>query len=777
MIRFQRGALAAAMLCALLAACGGGGGGSTSAPPPTPPTQLPASISITSTATAETGSDLGFSSSLTTTQGITFQWAFGDGATAADAAPTHAYAKAGSYQVTLTVSNTANDSRSASFAVTVAAYANVHGLACTGANGAGWCWQDTPVTPHRIAAWAFVPGAGTVFAVGRVGTIVATADGGDTWATRDAGVTDDLVDVRFRDADHGLALSSAGYALRTVDGGQTWGPLPVTGMSSLTPAIAAFDGNQIIIDSDDKTLASHDFGATWTDTGLVDAFVVGQDCWSVSAGAVYTEPGCLGTPVQALPAQNTSASTTFLLASFYSPSHGIVLATSIDKNTGLPVSQTWNTGSAGASWTHTTYSAPDVSTFTSVHLTDGTDALAFDATGGVWAATFDGTNWATWAPVALPADIAQGPGLARGVLASTNQLWVATPQRMALRAAGGWQEVNGPEAALDLVDAQAPHVEQWADANDVIASVADRTYVTHDGGTTWTRVLGSDPRDEVATATWFGDSKHGVVASADGSVRTTADGGQTWSSQDLATASPGAPVALQFASAQDGWLLLGGTLRTTGDGGATWATLSLPAQLQGTIVAMGRVDAAHAFAGLADCCHALLYATSDEGATWQALGLPADAAPVVSLAFEDALTGVVVSSDNVVRRTVDGGATWTTVGTSATGTTVQHTGAHTFWLSGLAGATVARSTDDGATWSLVTLPKSLAAPVLAGSDDQHVWIATQGTVLASADAGATWTAEALPADTAATSLFAWDGATVWAATAGGQVLATATGGR
>jgi photosystem II stability/assembly factor-like uncharacterized protein len=774
MIRIQRGTLAAASLCVLVSACGGGGSGS--APPPTPPTDLPASVSITSTATAETGSDLGFSTSLTTTQGIRFQWNFGDGTTATDAAPTHAFAKAGNYQVDLTVSNSANDSRSASFAVAVAAYANVHGLDCTGANASGWCWQDVDVTPHAIVASSFVPGTTTIVAVGRGGAIVASTDGGDTWATRAAGVTDDLVAVRFRDATHGLALSGAGYAVRTADGGQTWGQLPVAGMTSLAPTIAAFDGTQMIIGSDGKTLASHDFGATWADTGLADAFVVGQDCWSVTAAAVYMEAGCQGTPSQVLPGQYGTGQNTFVIASFYTPSHGIVLASTVDPHTGLVVQQTWNTATAGANWTHATNTLADVTRITALQLTDATHAVAFDMDGGAWISADTGVNWTA---VTLPADIAPSGALAHGLLAATNQIWVATPQRLALQAAGGgsWQEMDGPEAGLGLPDPPSPRVEQWADANDVVVSVDGRTYVTHDAGATWNRVLGPDPRDAVATAGWFGDSKHGVIASADGSVRTTADGGQTWSSQDLLTTDPGAPVALQFASAQDGWLLLGGGIRATGDGGATWATLSLPAQLQGAIVALARVDATHAFAGLADCCHALLYATADDGATWQALGLPADAGPIASIAFEDALTGVVVSSDNGLRRTVDGGATWTTVGSSTTGTTVQRTGAHTFWLVGLAGTRVSRSTDDGATWAAVTVPAPLAAPVLAGSDDAHVWIATQGAVLASADAGATWTTEALPADIAATSLFAWDGATLWAATSGGAVLATATGGR
>ena len=166
MIRSTRGGLAAASLCLVLTACGGGGSDPGGPPPPTPPTALPSTVSIESTARAETGSDLSFATTLTTTDGVTFAWDFGDGTKGSDAAPKHAYAKTGTYRVTVAVANSANERRDASFGVTVGHFSNVSGLACSNGAGSGWCWQNTNVTGHMIRDMAFVAGTMQAWAVG-----------------------------------------------------------------------------------------------------------------------------------------------------------------------------------------------------------------------------------------------------------------------------------------------------------------------------------------------------------------------------------------------------------------------------------------------------------------------------------------------------------------------------------------------------------------------------------------------------------------------------------
>ncbi len=104
-----------------LAACGGGGGGGGSAPAPNrAPTANFAftctdlACTLTSTSTDENvGDAIG-----------SYAWTFGDGSTAATANPTHTFTAAGTYNVGLTVSDTAGLTNSVTRQITVTAPAS-----------------------------------------------------------------------------------------------------------------------------------------------------------------------------------------------------------------------------------------------------------------------------------------------------------------------------------------------------------------------------------------------------------------------------------------------------------------------------------------------------------------------------------------------------------------------------------------------------------------------------------------------------------------------------
>ena len=166
------GSIAVAALCAFLAACGG-----SDSPPA--PTVLPASVSIANDARAEAGAASTFKTDLPTATGLTFLWDFGDGSTGAGATASHAYAKPGTYQVTLAVTNDAQDLRTAMSTIEVGAYANVSGLVCSQADSAGWCWQHAIVMGHQINDVFFVD-ATHAWAVGDGLTILKSSDGGST---------------------------------------------------------------------------------------------------------------------------------------------------------------------------------------------------------------------------------------------------------------------------------------------------------------------------------------------------------------------------------------------------------------------------------------------------------------------------------------------------------------------------------------------------------------------------------------------------------------------
>lgn len=62
------------------------------------------------------------------------------------------------------------------------------------------------------------------WAAGHDGTVLATSDGGETWAVlrEEPGKERALMSVWFENAQHGLAVGQFGLALETDDGGKTW---------------------------------------------------------------------------------------------------------------------------------------------------------------------------------------------------------------------------------------------------------------------------------------------------------------------------------------------------------------------------------------------------------------------------------------------------------------------------------------------------------------------------------------------------------------------------
>jgi photosystem II stability/assembly factor-like uncharacterized protein len=86
-------------------------------------------------------------------------------------------------------------------------------------------------TPRRVmlTAVTFVDDK-TGWTVGHDGEILATRDGGATWAEQRYKPDDKqpLFAVRFSDRDHGFALGAYGLFVETADGGKTWAPRTIT---------------------------------------------------------------------------------------------------------------------------------------------------------------------------------------------------------------------------------------------------------------------------------------------------------------------------------------------------------------------------------------------------------------------------------------------------------------------------------------------------------------------------------------------------------------------
>ena len=72
----------------------------------------------------------------------------------------------------------------------------------------GWFWQNPLPQGNELFATAVVD-ANTAVAVGDVGTILRTTDGGATWSPQSSGTTNTLRGVSFTDANTGTEIGRA----------------------------------------------------------------------------------------------------------------------------------------------------------------------------------------------------------------------------------------------------------------------------------------------------------------------------------------------------------------------------------------------------------------------------------------------------------------------------------------------------------------------------------------------------------------------------------------
>ncbi len=93
-----------------------------------------------------------------------------------------------------------------------------------------WCWQEIVGLVNALNDVFFID-TQTGWAVGEMGTILHTRNGGETWLRQTSPVNFDLMRVVFVNADIGWITAKEEYSgwvlLRTGDGGQTWGQWPL----------------------------------------------------------------------------------------------------------------------------------------------------------------------------------------------------------------------------------------------------------------------------------------------------------------------------------------------------------------------------------------------------------------------------------------------------------------------------------------------------------------------------------------------------------------------
>lgn len=136
-------------------------------------------------------------------------------------------------------------------------------------------WRQVPDVPTRATLTAVSAVGDAVWAVGHDGTILASHDGGLTWALQREDILDTspdaafdprqgvpLLDVLMLDANHGFAVGAYAQLLRTDDGGASWRFVSATGAAGGADDEAVdedvIEEDEEAIDDDSWTLSDED---------------------------------------------------------------------------------------------------------------------------------------------------------------------------------------------------------------------------------------------------------------------------------------------------------------------------------------------------------------------------------------------------------------------------------------------------------------------------------------------------------------------------------------
>lgn len=779
-------ATAIAMI-SLMTACGGNQvASSTSAVTP-----LPEAISIQTKATVDLAESLTFSNSAATQAGLKFAWDFGDGQMSTEPAPLHRYAKVGDYEVSLVVSNQSGSTKEIKTKVLVNNVQNLRGLACSGAENTGWCWQLPTPSGDRVTYLDFVSKL-IGWRVDTGGQIFKTSDGGVTWVKQFSGVKVRLQEIKFFDEKIGWAVGSNKTLVYTNDGGAHWKALvsPLSEASSWIlihrfGLITVLSPTSIILDSVSGQFITKDSGQTWEKMSLPNSA-------RTAAGVVYgVREGRLlkVTPEHLYPEGilDLKDSTGLPLALVNIATAGekvvIVRGRTADQTVGdriqLGNPVAWRSDDAGLHWKTVVIKGLPVGS-------EGSDLFSLSTDGLVWLTQFNfrtyrsedgGVTWEEQANHPYGAGD-EMTGLTN-VQMSGNRIYAKFNLMENLieysdNLGKTWLPFNYPSGFQKSFFS----TDQFTAKNNLIIfkDTTNGAFVSDNMEQTWSRVLAKpEAGDWKIIAVAFRDSKNGILIDSGGVVKSSQDGGKTWKIE-----SEGHPrqygnnLKIQFVGDVVYVLKQDGLLYRSSDNGRTWIATLTGAHTSN----FGAFDSNNAWARVRLIDMPILI-TRDGGRNWNPLRVVNDRYLDINAVHMDAGKVITVVGDaGFITQSTDDNQTWQRryTGVQTNLRKVISRDGKTMWAIGDA-AGVLRSLDGGVTWKQVIVPGAVNLNDIYFVDAKRGWIVgDNGYLIATTDGGDTWKAQDTGTTENLLSVQFVDAKTGWVVGHQGALLATGTGG-
>ena len=310
----------------------------------------------------------------------------------------------------------------------------------------------------------------------------------------------------------------------------------------------------------------------------------------------------------------------------------------------------------------------------------------------------------------------------------------------------------------------------FLDANTGYAVGESGTIIkTTNGGSTW----GPQTSGTVYNlkSVFFTSANYGWAVGGNGLILKTVNAGQNWFQQTSGFSS--IVHSVHFTTQDIGYVLGWNAILKTINGGTTWTIQSVYAGSSTSDGTSGSFSFATDNIGYAVCGNALLK-TTNGGTTWTDNGVFYS---YNSIAFSDTLIGYSVGENGIIRKTVDGGISWTKLSTSNSNVLnyISCTAPGTCYAIGTNG-TILKTINSGTTWTPQTSGTSsnLNSAFFLNSNTGYI-VGDDGKILKTTN-GSTWASQVSGVTNYLLSVFFTDVNTGYISGSFGKILKTINGG-
>lgn len=551
---------------------------------------------------------------------------------------------------------------------------------------AGWQWQNPYLQGNDLNS--IVMNGVVGWAVGDLGLVMHTTNGGHDWEVIDIGTSENLNCIYMAGVEtRGWIAGNNGTIYFTDDAGVSWSK-QYSGTHEDLNAVSAIEGACPWICGNDIILKTHNHGETWEKVYSIfhsTFYDVGQkscdEIWVCGRSGLI-----ISTRDEGLTWQSHLTPVNYNLYSIDIVANGDYRACGHQASI-------ISSSDGGDTWIK-----ENEITFLDLYDVDtrgiGGPAYAVGSKGTILETLNGGASWTQIeSPTINTLNDACFQALTHDVYATG---WYGLILKKEEPIAAKFEIMNERPVhwmqSVDFVNADTG----WVVGGDKVDLSGTREGVilhTNNGGETWEKQL---TIPYVLDGVYFISKNEGWAVGANGTIKHTVNGGSNWSAQTSPLA--GNINSVHFVDKNNGWIVSAdnwGEIAHTSNGGTTWVKQTAP-----TRNPLYDVFFINAEKGWIAGMDSTLLRTTDGGQTWIRCDLVVTNNWLLrSVYFIDEMHGWTVGIYGIIMLTNNGGLTWQEIhtGFSETLTSVYFIDPKNGWAAGFDG-TILRSIDGGYTW-------------------------------------------------------------------------------